>query len=772
MMASDQTQQQSPDELHRSRDLSVQPTRPPAQISGYLIEKFIGSGAYGEVWSATNKKTGRKVAIKFYSRRSSADIQLLAREVEKLAVLAADRYVVQLLDVGWDVEPPYFVMDYIEHGSLEDRLNQIEPIPTAHAVELFQEVATAMMHLHGKGILHCDLKPGNVLLDQDGKPRVADFGQSRLSTEQTPALGTLFFMAPEQADLDAVPDAKWDVYGLGALLFCMLTGKPPYFCAELADRIEGTQDITHRLANYREALQRADKPTEHRKVPGVDRMLADVIDRCIAVDPDERYSSVQSVLYALQNRETVRARRPLVALGLLGPLLLISVMTLFGWWAFRQAVGDSEKEITLKANESNLFAARLAARSAAEQIDEYFRVVRQLARDEDFLAAFVAFDKDPELIKMRRQLADPNQNDPNRFPELHKIRIEFIANKLRQKLQPFLEEKMVNLQGDFPRAASWFVNDREGNQVASVFEPGDRVETLGKNWSYRTYFTGLDRDQKTKSGNREVYTVSEDIESRQMIDRQHLSAIFLSKASNTWKVAFSAPIVVDGQIRGVVAATAEVGDFVEFKNDGQMHYAILVDDRAGDTKGTVLEHPLFDEILKDPQRGRIPESLTRCVVDIESIPDKEMLLDGQTVADHPRFVDPVGVEPDGRAYNQEAIASKAAVTMRDYSATNAASPPATQTRSETGLYVVAVQNYQSVTEPAQMLGRRLGRLALLASLFLLAVALGMWLLVARMLRESRQRLSRSFSPSAHTSPARNLETIALAGQTKPHSGPN
>lgn len=767
-MAFDQTQQQSPDDLHRSRDLSVQPTRPPAQLSGYSIEMFLGSGAYGEVWSATNNKTGRKVAIKFYSRRSSADIQLLAREVEKLAVLAADRYVVQLLDVGWDVEPPYFVMDYIEHGSLEDRLNQVDPIPTTHAIELFQEVANAMMHLHGKGILHCDLKPGNVLLDQDGKPRIADFGQSRLSTDQTPALGTLFFMAPEQADLDAVPDARWDVYSLGALLFSMLTGKPPYFSTELADQIDDTQDITHRLANYRDTLQKAEKPTEHRKVAGVDRMLADVIDRCIAVDPDERFPSVQSVLFALQNRETVRARRPLVALGLLGPLLLIGVMTLFGWWAFRQAVGDSKTEITLKANESNLFAARLAARSAAEQIDEYFRVVRQLARDEDFLAAFVAFDKDPELIKMRRQLADPNQNDAKRFPELQQIRLAFIANKVRRKLQPFLEEKMANLRGDYPKAASWFVNDREGNQVASVFEPGDRVETLGKNWSYRTYFSGLDRDLKTKEGTREFYTVSDEIESRQVIDRQHLSAIFLSKASNTWKVAFSAPIVVDNEVRGVVAATAEVGDFVEFKNDGQMHYAILVDNRSGDNKGTVLEHPLFDEILKDSERGVIPESLTRCVVDIESIPDKVALDKNHTTASSRRFVDPVGTDPAGTAYNQESIASKAAVTMREYAPPLEDSQPSTQSRSDTGLYVVAIENYQSVTEPAQMLGRRLGRLALLASLFLLLVAVGMWMLVARMLRESRQRLSRSFSSSAHPSTARNMETIVHAGRTKPN----
>src|SRR4029077_13344833 len=94
--------------------------------------------------------------------------------------------------------------------------------------ELLTEIAIGLSHAHGKGVVHCDLKPANVLLDQDGKPRLGDFGPSRLSPEPKPALGTLFYMAPEQADMQAVPDVRWDVYALGAILYCLIVGLPPH----------------------------------------------------------------------------------------------------------------------------------------------------------------------------------------------------------------------------------------------------------------------------------------------------------------------------------------------------------------------------------------------------------------------------------------------------------------------------------------------------------------------------------------------------------------
>ena len=118
-MTSDQTQHQSSEEQKAARKLSMDSSQPPAQIPGYKLEKFIGSGAFGEVWTATDLKTSRRVAVKFYTRRSGAGIEQLMREVEKLLAVTSDaRYVVQLFDVGWDADPPYYVMDYIENLSL------------------------------------------------------------------------------------------------------------------------------------------------------------------------------------------------------------------------------------------------------------------------------------------------------------------------------------------------------------------------------------------------------------------------------------------------------------------------------------------------------------------------------------------------------------------------------------------------------------------------------------------------------------------------------
>ena len=123
-MSIDPTLPQGGQERRRSQDLSLHPGQPPAQVPGYELDRLLGEGAYGEVWVGTERNTGRRVAIKFYAHRGGLDWSLLSREVEKLAFLFADRYVVQLIGVGWDADPPYYVMEYLERGSLADRLRR------------------------------------------------------------------------------------------------------------------------------------------------------------------------------------------------------------------------------------------------------------------------------------------------------------------------------------------------------------------------------------------------------------------------------------------------------------------------------------------------------------------------------------------------------------------------------------------------------------------------------------------------------------------------
>ncbi|MFN6110457.1 MAG: protein kinase domain-containing protein [Planctomycetota bacterium] len=722
-MTIERTEHQSSEQLQDARLKSLEPPLAPAELPGYRLLQHLGSGAFGQVWLAIDETTGRKVAIKFYNRRSVGDVNALAREVQKLAALAADRHVVQLLDVGWEADPPFYVMDYIDRGSLEDRLRREKTLPVPEAVEIFQDVATGLLNLHGKGILHCDLKPGNVLLDDDHKPRLADFGQARLSDEAVPSLGTLYYMAPEQADLRAVPDARWDVYALGALLFVMLTGRPPYHEETLSGLMESTSDLQHRLDTYRNGIVRSRPPQRHRKVPGVDKQLADIIDRCIAVDPRKRFPNIQSVLFALRQRQEWISRRPLLLLGLIGPLLLLGVVGLTGWSAYNRAVGDSDTAITVKAAQSNHFAAQLAARSAAEQMDEYFRAVTELAGDVAFQMDLKAAINDRDFADLRLQLADPNRN---RLAELIPVRQRFLQHPARVPLDNKLRKLKAakNLQ----QVSSWWVYDTYGNQLAGAFEgsgPLEQQKTLGRNYSYRSYFTGLYDDLIEKQADGTVkYPVAPDPRNRQHIMLSHLSAAFLSEASNTWKIAFSAPVFVDAegdkQCVGVVGLTVEMGDFVEFTATPSQ-YAIMYDQRPGRNQGLVLEHPLFDAYQ---QRGEtVPSELNDCRI-------SERLLEQLPAQD------PLGKSAFGEKYGGRYVTGRADVEFSDLEL------HADNARRKSGLAVVVFEDYDEIVRPSHELGSKLLNLGLAAAAIALTVAIGMWLLAARMLRQTGRRLAR------------------------------
>jgi hypothetical protein len=393
-------------------------------VPGYDSFEPLGEGTYGAVWKAREEGTGIWVAIKLFARGTGPQWQLLQEEVKQLAHLDSLPGIIQLKDVCPDADPPYYVMALADGGCLSERLEKEGTLPLPQALRLFRQACQALAYVHAKGIRHCDLKPGNVLLDACDNALLADFGQAHLSSDATPALGTFFYMAPEQASLDQqLPDTRWDVYGLGALFYTMLTGGPPRLDEAFRQELAGTANLSHRLARYREGLPRAPRPVGHRCVPGMDRDLAEIIDRCLDTDPARRLRDAGAVLEALKRRSRRRRYRPLFVFALVAPLLLLGPMALDAHRAGQRAVQDYQGELTaqlLETDRASAFRIALevekklqdridrvlgaagrawqAARAGRPQVQ---RLLAELLRTEKFATAAVA-DRKGRLVAVCR----------------------------------------------------------------------------------------------------------------------------------------------------------------------------------------------------------------------------------------------------------------------------------------------------------------------------------------------------------------------------------
>jgi hypothetical protein len=265
-------------QLSELQDLKQHPDAP--QINGYMLLKPIGRGAYAQVWDALQLRTRKFVAVKVFVKKSGVHWFYLQREVDRLIRLDKHPHIVSLLDADLSGEVPYYVMDLAQEGSLE---RFIEPGPerdgrpssVGEVAAWMKEIAQALHYVHAKQMVHCDLKPANVLLDDEGHVRVADFGNSRVLSDSGGALGTLFFMAPEQAvapDPQAAlqPDPRWDLYALGCTIYAVLANHVPH--EEIGDKLEMTPGVEDRLRIYREAI--ATQP-----IPDLFTLTKGVVDR-------------------------------------------------------------------------------------------------------------------------------------------------------------------------------------------------------------------------------------------------------------------------------------------------------------------------------------------------------------------------------------------------------------------------------------------------------------------------------------------------------------
>ena len=513
----DDTIVQDADARAASAELSRRGEAPPAGVPGLRLLRPLGRGAFGEVWLADQTSTGKRVAVKLYTRRRSPDWPLLAREVEKLAALDASRNVVNLLDVGWDHDPPYFVMEHLTGGSLQDRLKD-GPLAAEEAVRMATGAARGLARAHSAGILHCDLKPANVLLDADGEPRLCDFGQSRLATERDPALGTLYYMPPEQAEAGgpdgASPNVRWDVYALGALLHHLLTGRSPHRTDALDARLDALP-LPERLHAYAEAVREGPAV----ELPGVDGELAEVVRDCLRPDPAERAANVQVVLDRLAARSRRRSRRPYLVAGVAVPLLLAVAVAVAAGRAIPAAVETTADSLVSQKLAGDALSARLLAVGLQQDIDARLSELTEYAERPELAAAIAAAE--------------------GGSPEA-----------LRSLLSGWSAEAARRLDANGRRAdTSWFVTDAGGVSLDRT----PKRTTVGVRFDWRDYFHGRGVEYPPDA-------VPADIDPRR---EAGVSRPFRSNATGQYMVALAAPVRDGDRTVGVIARTSHLPDLLD-----------------------------------------------------------------------------------------------------------------------------------------------------------------------------------------------------------------
>ena len=267
-------------------DRVLEPAAPlPDRLSGHKIIDQIGAGGMGRVLLAMDEALGRKVAIKTLAPRYAGDAGLRARFMDEARAMARlnHPHVARIYSLGSAEEPPHFVMEYLAGAPLTIAAARLDFRGKA---ELLAKVALATHFLHDQGIVHRDLKPANILVDADLEPKLLDFGLALdLSGEENSATlrqvaGTPEYLSPEQAAGRPL-DARSDVFSLGAILYELLTGAPPF-------RGDTVSDLLRSIREDEPALPR-------RRAPGVPRDLQNICLKAIEKDPAARYASAREM---------------------------------------------------------------------------------------------------------------------------------------------------------------------------------------------------------------------------------------------------------------------------------------------------------------------------------------------------------------------------------------------------------------------------------------------------------------------------------------------
>jgi WD40 repeat protein/predicted Ser/Thr protein kinase len=391
-----------------------------SSVSGYEILEELGRGGMGVVYRARQRSLNREVALKMLRdgpRPLQAEIDRLRREAETLARLHHPN-IVQIYEVGEQDSRPFFSLEFVEGGSLHERLDG-KPQPPRQAAQLVETLARAIHAAHQQGIVHRDLKPANVLLLADGSPKITDFGLAKQVSAEPGALatggltrtgdvlGTPRYMAPEQAagQIRAI-DARTDIHALGVILYELLTGRPPFLGETTLQTLEQVRSV--------EPVPPA------RLQPKLPRDLDTICMKCLAKAPARRYATALDLaedLRRFQNGEAIRARpvglgeravkwvrrRPVLAalIAVLAAVLATGLPTVT--WLWQRAESRAAAEIRLRQElETHLYFKSIA-------LAECELLVNNVGRSEELLDATPVGQRGWEWNHLKRRRYGPPQ---------------------------------------------------------------------------------------------------------------------------------------------------------------------------------------------------------------------------------------------------------------------------------------------------------------------------------------------------------------------------